>query len=124
MNPDSNVAFSWNSPPWESDRQYGEPLVARNYESFAAYQQETGQDASSLLLDYDIFVNAEMPDLEDPTRLYDPEQVDLRLRRGANAIDAGMVLPNINDGYAGSAPDLGAYEYGQDLPHYGPRPLE
>ena len=37
------------------------------------------------------------------------------------AIDAGAVLPNINDGYAGSAPDLGAYEDGQPLPTYGPR---
>lgn len=38
------------------------------------------------------------------------------------AVDAGVVLPNINDGYIGNAPDLGAYERGQPLPHYGPRP--
>jgi hypothetical protein len=46
---------------------------------------------------------------------------DLRLLPDAAAIDAGVVLPNINDGFAGAAPDLGAYELGQDLPHYGPR---
>ncbi len=124
LNQDSDVAFSWNSPPWDLDRRYGEPLVTRNFATFEAYQKETGQDAHSLLLDYDIFVNAGMPDLEDPTRLYDPEAVDLRLRRGAAAVDAGTVLPNINDGYAGRAPDLGAYEYGQDLPHYGPRAVD
>ena len=73
------------------------------------------------MVDYDIFVDAAMPDLDDPTRLYDPEDVDLRLRRGAAAIDAGVVLPNINDGYEGRAPDLGAYEFGRELPHYGPR---
>jgi hypothetical protein len=54
--------------------------------------------------------------------LYDPAEVDLGLKRGAAAVDAGLVLPNINDDYQGTAPDLGAYEYGADMPHYGPRP--
>jgi hypothetical protein len=47
---------------------------------------------------------------------------DLRLKPGSVAIDAGAVLPNINDTYKRSAPDLGAYELGDDLPLYGPRP--
>ncbi len=47
---------------------------------------------------------------------------DLRLSPLSRAVDAGEVLPNINDGYHGKAPDLGAYEAGEDLPHYGPRP--
>jgi hypothetical protein len=46
---------------------------------------------------------------------------DLRLAPGSAAIDAGLALPNVNDGFAGVAPDLGAYESGQPLPHYGPR---
>ena len=40
------------------------------------------------------------------------------------AVDAGEVLPNINDNYAGSAPDMGAYEVGWPLPNYGPRAQE
>ncbi|NCO42641.1 MAG: hypothetical protein GW892_28545, partial [Armatimonadetes bacterium] len=47
--------------------------------------------------------------------------VDLRLRTGAAAIDCGAVLPGFNDGFAGGAPDLGAYELGSELPHDGPR---
>jgi hypothetical protein len=47
---------------------------------------------------------------------------DLRLKPGSAAADAGTILPNVNDGYTGKAPDLGAYEVGQDLPVYGPRP--
>jgi len=47
---------------------------------------------------------------------------DLRLKAGTAAIDAGVVLPGFNDGFAGKAPDLGAYEFGSELPHYGPRP--
>ncbi|MGH9892015.1 MAG: hypothetical protein ACREA0_08545, partial [bacterium] len=47
---------------------------------------------------------------------------DLRLKAQSAAVDAGVILPNINEGYAGKAPDLGAHEVGQELPIYGPRP--
>lgn len=53
---------------------------------------------------------------------YAPTVVDLRVKAGCAAIDAGEVLPGFNDGSAGKAPDLGAYEVGEELPHYGPRP--
>lgn len=46
---------------------------------------------------------------------------DLRLAAGALAVDAGVALANVNDGFAGVAPDLGAYELGAALPVYGPR---
>jgi hypothetical protein len=45
----------------------------------------------------------------------------MTLKPGCNAIDAGVVLPNINDGFAGAAPDLGAYELGLPAPTYGRR---
>ena len=45
----------------------------------------------------------------------------MTLRSNCNAVNAGLVLPNINDDYQGSAPDLGAYEVGAELPQYGPR---
>ena len=34
------------------------------------------------------------------------------LLSNAPAINAGVVIPGFTDGYVGSAPDLGAYEYG------------
>ncbi len=46
---------------------------------------------------------------------------DLRIKPGSAAVDVGVVLPNVDDGWAGAAPDLGAYEVGQPLPAYGPR---
>src|SRR5690606_27435202 len=49
---------------------------------------------------------------------------DLRLKQGSKAIDAGIHIPNINDNYFGNAPDIGAYELGQTVPHYGPRPTK
>jgi hypothetical protein len=52
---------------------------------------------------------------------YAIEVNDLRLSPQSEAIDAGVTLSNINDLYDGAAPDLGAYERGRPLPHYGPR---
>lgn len=50
-----------------------------------------------------------------------PTLVHLTLKEGCNAVDAGALLPNVNDDFAGRAPDLGALERGKPLPHYGPR---
>ncbi len=46
----------------------------------------------------------------------------MTLNSSCPAVDAGVILPNISDGYTGAAPDLGAYELGADAPQYGPRP--
>ena len=77
--------------------------------------------AHSVLVDYDVFVNVTMPDKSDPQRLYKPDGLDFRLKPGSAAVDAGIALPSINDDYTGKAPDIGAYELGRPLPHYGPR---
>lgn len=47
---------------------------------------------------------------------------DLQLAEGGKAVDKGVVLENVNDGFAGEAPDLGAYERGTAPPVYGPQP--
>jgi len=46
------------------------------------------------------------------TQLVNWENRDFRLRPNAAAIDAGSVIPGFTEGYAGAAPDLGAYESG------------
>jgi len=46
---------------------------------------------------------------------------DLSLKSGGAAVDKGEKLANVNDGFAGTAPDLGAYELGTAPPGYGPR---
>jgi hypothetical protein len=45
----------------------------------------------------------------------------MTLASNSPALNRGVVLANINDGYIGSAPDLGAYERGRSVPHFGPR---
>jgi hypothetical protein len=119
--PDGKTAFEWMSPPFDIPVDYANKLVARQYRTLGEYTQATGQDKHSILVDYDIFVNVQMPDKGDPQRLYKPDEFDFRLRPGSMAIDAGMPLPTINDDYTGKMPDLGAYELGKPSPHYGPR---
>jgi len=58
---------------------------------------------------------------DDTAKQYSPKENDLRLGPHSSAVDAGVGLPNVNDAFVGDAPDLGAYEAGQTLPHYGPR---
>jgi len=58
----------------------------------------------------------------DTKTKFDIKVNDLRLKAGSDGIDAGVALDNINDGFKGKAADLGAYEFGAALPHYGPRP--
>jgi len=36
-------------------------------------------------------------------------------------VDAGAVIPTVNEDFAGKAPDLGAMETGKPEPKYGPR---
>lgn len=49
-------------------------------------------------------------------------QGDLRLAEGSAGIDQGCVLPGMNDGFAGRAPDMGAFEADQAGPDFPPRP--
>lgn len=131
-NPEAKEAFAWNSPPFDEVRNYypdrktqataTPALTVRVFATLPEYARATGQDRHSRLVDYDIFVNAPRPDYSDVTRVVAVESVDLRLHKGAAAIDVGIELPNITDGFTGSAPDLGAYEFGVPIPHYGPRP--
>src|SRR3984893_830542 len=97
----------------------------RRYATLAEYSKATHQDEHSVLVDYDIFVNVkklDARDLKKVQQLYKAEDSDFRLKPGSAAVDKGVVLPNITDGFAGKAPDLGALELGQAPPHYGPRP--
>ena len=133
-NPGQAESFAWNSPPFDqvrnfyNDRKRPEvadttaPLIKRSFATLRDYQRGTGQDLHSRLIDYDVFVAAPQPDFTDVTHVVDAQSIDLRLRKGAVAIDAGTPLPTITNGFLGKAPDLGAYEYGAALPHYGPRP--
>jgi len=143
-NPGATPAFQWSSPKWDVAADYGlggantpnpqaaateagvpnRALEARRFATLAEYTAATRQDQHSLLVDYDVFVNVPRLDAQDRKtvqRLYRAEDLDFRLRPGSAAIDRGTVIPNVTDGFSGSAPDLGALEVGAVAPIYGPR---
>jgi hypothetical protein len=45
-------------------------------------------------------------------RFTKPESGDFTLQSGSPAIDAGVAVPGLTDGFKGKAPDIGAYEQG------------
>jgi hypothetical protein len=98
--------------------------------TLAAWQSATcadGQclDANSYDVNYEDILN-NVPSLSHGPFYAADEiaRVHLTLKSTPNdAIDNGEILNNINDGYFGSAPDMGAYEYNDNLPQYGPRTI-
>jgi hypothetical protein len=138
VNPGAQTSFEWNSPPWDVARDDRDLLAAkdgvqtppskyvvtRRYPTLAAYSADSHQDMHSLLLDYGVFEHVPMLDAKDTKtvqRLYKAEDLDFRLKPGSAAVDRGKAIPNVTDNYSGNAPDLGALETGQPMPHYGPR---
>jgi hypothetical protein len=128
-NPGAEFAFQWSAPKAGVRADYAGPdhrpdLESRRFTSLEQYSAATNQDRHSLLVDYDVFVRVPMLDAQDSRtiqKVYKAEDFDFSLRDTAAAIDRGVVLPNVNDGFAGRAPDLGALESGRPAPHYGPR---
>jgi hypothetical protein len=119
--PNAGVAtnFGWSSPEAGKQADYGR-LPPRRFATLADYQAASGQDRHSVLVGLDAFGHVTPTDQADPPRLYDPEDYDFTLKPGSAAIDRGVELPTITDGYTGHAPDLGALELGKPAPHYGP----
>ena len=108
-----------------NDPQHRAVLETRGFASLVEYSRATGQDQHSLLVDYDVFMHVPpLPDAQDVKsvqKVYKAEDFDFRLKPEAVAVDRGVVLPNVNEDFSGTAPDLGALETGRPVPHYGPR---
>jgi hypothetical protein len=135
-NEGAEFSFEWSSPPMSvrasfpgeigklSVQQQGrvdaQARETRRFKTLKEYAEATGRDRHSVLVDYDIFQKVTPPG-PDPRTLYKPSDFDFQLRPGSAAVDAGIRLADINDDFTGRAPDLGAYEVGRPVPHYGPR---
>jgi hypothetical protein len=129
VNPGAKSAFEWSVPASGVVADFTRPehtakLTTQRFASLAEYVAATGQDTHSVAVDYDVFVNVRRLDAQDAAsvqKLYKADELDFRLKPGSAAVDRGVSLPTVTDGFAGRAPDLGALEAGQAMPHYGPR---
>ena len=101
---------------------YGTPFLAKidgiKVYTFADLITQT-PEKHAVLVDMNVF-NA--PVVFPYPAMLERQPADLRLKPGSAAVDAGLFIPNVNSAFNGSAPDIGAYELGEELPHYGPRP--
>ncbi len=114
--PDWRTNLDYDGFDWGNYR-YGFKWGNR-YDDLAAFSQATGLQQHGIKVDKDsCFTSMEIPQ-SPPASM--PKQY-FTLKPDCNAIDKGVLLANINDGYNGSGPDLGAYEVGAALPQYGPR---
>lgn len=91
------------------------------YPNLADFQKATGYEQHGKEIGFDIFERASAP-REGQT--YPVSHIDLGLKAGSTAIDAGCRIPTINDNFTGKAPDIGAYEFGTPLVQYGPRVMK
>jgi hypothetical protein len=91
----------------------------QNYPSFAALQAG-GLEQHGLILNGTVFASGIVAP-ETYVNLLRPQ--DTTLAANSPALDRGTPLPNVNDAFRGSGPDLGALEAGCPVPLYGPRPV-
>jgi len=86
--------------------------------NFADLQSNSPYETNGRILDSNTFsIPLTLP--ADYTTFW--PDTDVTLGQNSLAIDAALLLPNINDGYLGNAPDLGAIEHGEPMPAYGVR---
>jgi hypothetical protein len=124
--PNKGVAeqFTWLAP--KSGQRLYEP-AADDWKKFATLgdlRAATKQETHGVEVDFDIFEDLAPPDPAKRHAVYHATDLNFRLKAGGKAVDAGVPIPTVNDGFTGRAPDLGALEVGKPEPRYGPRWLK
>ncbi|MCC7010337.1 MAG: hypothetical protein IT184_16130 [Acidobacteria bacterium] len=122
-----DTQYAWLGPRPGLTVDYERPAAqAPRFRTLAELARASGQETHSIELDYDVFENLAPPvppDSSKPGTPYEAVNLNFGLKPASKAVDAGVRIPNVNDGFSGKAPDLGAYEVGQPAPVYGPRTL-
>ena len=103
----------------------GEQVAFKTLNDFS---QASGLEQHGITIDYDVFEDLQKPThaLERglPSPVYHAVDLNFKLDPNGKAVDAGVIIPNINDDYNGDAPDLGALEVGDAAVIYGARNLD
>jgi hypothetical protein len=120
-NRNASRQYNWLAPAPGKTAHGAKEADWRSFAALAEFQKATGQEAHGIEVDYDIFENLAPPDPARRHHVYHAMDLNFRLKANSKAVDAGVLLPTINDGFTGKAPDLGALELNQKEPHYGPR---
>jgi hypothetical protein len=116
--------YRWLAPPAGGAMYEPQASDWRTFPTLQAFREATGPEARGVELDFDIFERMTPPDPSKRHGVYHAMDLNFRLKAVSKAVDAGVVIPTVNDDYSGAAPDLGALEVGRAEPHYGPRWLK
>lgn len=121
--PNKGVAaqYSWFAPSAGQRVYEPQPSDWKTFATLADYKAGTGQEAHSIEVDFDIFEKMSPPDPAKRFDVYHAMDINFKLKPGSKAVDAGVVIPTVNENFVGKAPDLGAHEVGAPPMHYGPR---
>ncbi len=107
----------FNQPDSTRYIRWFDGVSIQEYPTLEDFCASAGQECHGVRVDFDIFARVSRPLAGKSVA---PGDFELSLQPGASAVDAGVPLPNINDGFAGNAPDLGCRERGKPAPKYGP----
>lgn len=122
--PNKGVENNYN---WYAPRQGEPPNYSpsredwENHNNLADFRAATGQEIHSIEVDFDIFEDLEQAPRSNPWKVYHAMDLNFKLKANSKAVDAGVVIPTVNDNFVGRAPDLGALEVGAPEIHYGAR---
>ena len=121
-NPGEN-SYRWVSPAKGILADYSITMQkeGKSFITLKSFAEASGLDQHSIEVDYEIFENLKTPDPAKPGFIYHATDFNFKLTPNSAAVDAGIKLPGVNDGFLGKAPDLGAIEAGTPEPVYGPR---
>jgi MYXO-CTERM domain-containing protein len=114
---DATCSFDYDGVGAIGITTFNGKIGGKSFTSLATLQTNT-TEAHAVQVDMGIFA---MPVTFPSTPFPPMDAPDLRIAAAGAAADRGLPITGINDGFAGAAPDLGAYEAGQALPVYGPR---
>lgn len=113
--------YAWLAPSFGATSYEPKPEEWKSYRSLSEFSAATGQEIHGREIDFDVFESLRAPDPAKRHEIYHAVDLNFRLRPGGKAIDAGTPIPTVNDGFTGTAPDLGALESGKPEPRYGAR---
>lgn len=128
--PDQDKTVDWtggiDDGLLDDDGYYPDGVFAFNLVSAGGYQklpnfaavQAAGLETHGVLVEKTVFASGLAAPPSYTTKMPPP---DASLSPGSVAVDHGVRLANVNDGYVGAAPDLGAIEVGCAPPAYGVR---
>jgi hypothetical protein len=120
--PNRGVAaqYQWLGPKAGQRLYDPKPGDWKTFPTLADFRGATGQEAHGIEVDFDIFEKMTPPDPSQRHAMYHAMELNFKLKGGSKAVDAGVAIPTVNDGFAGRAPDLGALEVGAPELKYGP----